>query len=95
MKMEERTVSEKLINGVDEIERNLEISQINTLIKELEDKRDHLYTKHQENNDVKPTKEILRQQLQLLAECSKSCPHENMLSLTTAMLDIAIYLSSN
>lgn len=107
-----KKINEKLIDGIEKIEKNLEIKQIGAEIKRLEDKRVQLYMEVQEKGnredvlkgvielkkekeDLELTKEILRQQLQLLAERSKTCAHENMFSLTTAMLDIVIYLQSN
>lgn len=92
--MNERTMNEELISGVEKIEKNLEISQINAEIRRLEGRRTELMDIEKKNNVVS-TKETLHQQLQLLAERSKTSSHENLCSITSAMLDIAVYLSNN
>lgn len=43
----------------------------------------------------KTEKEILRQQLELLAERSKNCKAEHLSLISKSMLDIAIYLDSS
>lgn len=40
-------------------------------------------------------KEILRQQLELLAERSKNCKDEHLFLISKSMLDISIYLDSS
>ena len=92
--MEKRTMNEELISGVEKIEKNLEISQINAEIRKLEDRRTELMD-IETNNNIVSTEETLHQQLQLLAERSKTSSHENLFSITSAMLDIAVYLLNN